>query len=54
MQNIHTVDIAFYSTFPKGVYIIIQLILSWAHLASLDQEITENLSLNLNESLFMF
>lgn len=54
MQNIHPGDIAFYSTFPKGIYIIIQLIHSVAHLASLDQWITGNLGLSLDESLFMF
>lgn len=54
MQNKHPGDIAFYSTFPKGIYIIIQPIHSVAHLASLDQWITGNLGLSLDESLFMF
>lgn len=54
MQSIHSGDIAFYSTFPKGIYIIIQLIHSVTRLASLDQWITGNLGLSLDESLFMF
>lgn len=54
MQSIYPVDIRFHSIFPKGIYIIIQLILSLAHLANLDQWITENLGLNLDQSLFMF
>lgn len=54
MQSIYRVDVRFHSPFPKGIYIIIQLILSLAHIANLDQWITGNLGLNLDQSLFMF
>jgi hypothetical protein len=54
MQSIHPVDSASNSTFPKGIYVIIQPILSWAHLDGLDQWITGNLGLSSDENLFMF
>lgn len=54
MQHIHPVDIASNSTFPEGIHVIIQQILSAAHLDGMDQWITGNLSLSPDENLFMF